>query len=48
MRDEFHKRTENTYEEIAQMVKMGVKLAETYLEAANKLIETRKELLEYK
>lgn len=48
VRDEFHKRTENTYEEIAQMVKMGVKLAETYLEAANKLIETRKEILEYK
>ncbi len=48
VRDEFRKQTKNTYEEFSQMVKMGKKLAETYLDAAHKLLKTRKDISEEK
>ena len=44
LREDFRKKTENVYDEVAQMVKMGKKLDQTYLDAADKLLRTKKEM----
>ena len=44
LRDDFRKKSDNIYDEVLQMVKMGRKLDQTYLDAADKLLQAKEEM----
>ena len=44
LRDDFRKKSDNIYDEVLQMVKMGQKLDQTYLDAADKLMRAKEEM----